>query len=77
MPARIGTYNSGQCKLDTNGNGVLDPGTDSSFFLGFPGATPVLGDWNGDGRTKAGVYSNGFWFLDYNGDYLWDGGVVD
>ena len=36
-----------------------------------------MGDWNGDGRTKIGVYSNGFWFLDYNGDYVWDGGIFD
>jgi hypothetical protein len=32
----------------------------------------VVGDWNSNGRTKIGVYSNGFWFLDYDGDYVWD-----
>ncbi len=34
--------------------------------------TPVVGDWNGDGKTKIGVYSGGFWFLDYDGDYAWN-----
>jgi len=32
------------------------------------GETPVLGDWNGDGRTKIGVYLRGFWALDFNGN---------
>jgi len=73
-PFKVGTFNSGTWALDRNGNGVLDSG--ESFFLGFPGATAVLGDWNGDGRTKAGVYSNGYWYLDYNGDGVWDGGNV-
>jgi hypothetical protein len=73
----IGTYNSGQWRMDTNGSGKFENTVDKSFFLGFPGATPFLGDWNGDGRTKAGVYSNGYWFLDYDGDGKWDGGVVD
>ena len=72
---KVGTYNGGAWALDRNGNGVLDSG--ESFYLGFPGATVVLGDWNGDGRTKAGVYSNGYWYLDYNGDGVWDGGVQD
>src|SRR5262249_2225458 len=26
-----------------------------------------LGDWNGDGRMKLGVYRNGLWFVDYAG----------
>jgi hypothetical protein len=76
MPRKIGTYNSGLWGLDLNGNGSLDSG-DQSFFLGFAGAIPLIGDWNGDGRTKAGVYSNGFWFLDYDGNGFWDGGVAD
>jgi hypothetical protein len=32
----------------------------------------VAGDWNGDGRLKVGVYRNGWWFIDYNGNLLWD-----
>jgi len=78
LPAtKVGTYNAGLWKLDVNGNGTFDSGTDRSFFLGWAGATIVTGDWNGDGRTKVGVYSNGYWFLDYDGNGVWDGGVKD
>jgi len=77
LPAqKIGTYNGGHWQLDVTGDGKLGSG-DKNFFLGFSGATPVLGDWNGDGRTKAGVYSNGYWYLDYDGNGVWDGGVND
>jgi hypothetical protein len=75
--SRVGTYNSGQWRLDVSGNGAFDPGSDRDFFLGWPGATRVIGDWNGDGRTKAGIYNEGFWFLDYDGNTVWDGGVND
>jgi len=49
----------------------------TSSGLGLAGTMPIVGDWNGDGRTKIGCISNGFWFLDYDGNYLWDGGVVN
>jgi hypothetical protein len=76
-PSRIGTYNTGQWRMDVSGNGTLETNGDREFFLGWAGATVVQGDWNGDGRAKAGVYSGGYWFLDYNGDGVWDGGVND
>lgn len=41
------------------------------------GDIPVLGDWNADGRTKIGIFRNGLWVLDLNGNgvpkYLGDG----
>ena len=78
QPIKIGTYNSGQWKLDFDGNGAFDPGVDKSFTWGWPVTTPVHGDWNGDGKQKAGLYYiNGLWYLDYNGDGVWDGGVND
>jgi hypothetical protein len=52
------------------------PPADGSFTLGIED-TPLTGDWNGDGRTKIGVYNQGFWFLDYDGSYTWDGGIAD
>jgi hypothetical protein len=73
----IGIYRSGQWQLDSNGTGSFESGVDKSFALGFPGAVQFVGDWNGDGRSKAGVYSNGYWFLDYDGNGVWDGGVND
>lgn len=30
-----------------------------------------------DGRTTTGVLNQGFWFLDYDGDYACDGGATD
>ena len=26
------------------------------------------GDWNGDGTTKIGIFRNGLWVLNYDGD---------
>jgi hypothetical protein len=42
--------------------------------FGGHGALPVAGDWNGDGKAELGVYLTGEWFLDLNGDGLWDQG---
>ena len=41
------------------------------------GEIAVIGDWNGDGRDKIGIYSDGYWVLDYNGNNAWDGSSVD
>src|SRR5450755_3341716 len=43
------------------------------------GAIPVVGDWNGDGRSKVGLYNpnSGFWYLDYNGNGVFEGGTID
>jgi len=35
-------------------------------FGGFPGDVPVVGDWNGDGRTKTAIVRHGQWTLDVN-----------
>jgi hypothetical protein len=42
--------------------------------FGRPDAIPVVGDWNGDGCTEIGVFVNGEWYLDVNGDGRWDQG---
>jgi len=34
----------------------------------------VAGDWNGDGTIKVGVFLNGLWFVDLNGNGVWDSG---
>jgi len=41
--------------------------------------TPVTGDWNGNGKTKIGVFRNSTqrWYLDYNGNGVWDGTPTD
>jgi hypothetical protein len=41
--------------------------------FGLLGDLPVMGDWNGDGRIRVGVYRKGDWYLDLNGNRKWDG----
>ncbi|MBI1356346.1 MAG: hypothetical protein GC160_18550 [Acidobacteria bacterium] len=77
LSQRPGVYLDGEWRLDVDGDAVFNPAVDKRIFLGFPGATPVVGDWNGDGRDDVGVYAGGFWFLDFDGDANWDGGVND
>ena len=78
---KVGIYRNGFWILDYNGNGVYDydgsAAKDKFYALG--GATsqgymPVVGDWNGDGKSKIGYYQNGFWLLDYNGDGTYNAG---
>ena len=78
----IGSFdpNSGRWYLD-NGNNrwdgcQVDTCIDS---FGQPGDLPVIGDWDGTGAVKIGVFrpSMGEWFLDLNGNGLWDGCQVD
>jgi len=71
--------------LDTNANNAYDQGIDKVTMFAGNGLTPlagdiaVAGDWNGNGITKIGLYrpSTGTWFLDYNGNGVFDGPVVD
>jgi PKD repeat protein len=49
-----------------------NPATDKVSSYGRKGDTRVFGDWNGDGKTKIGVYKDGAWYLDYNGNGAFD-----
>ena len=55
--------------LDYNQVVVLREGV-----FGRADAIPVVGDFNGDGISDIGVYLDGEWFLDLNGDGKWDEG---
>jgi hypothetical protein len=78
--AKIGVFNNGTWYLDLNGNGAWD-GTPTdrvnAFGTGMVGAFPVAGDWTGTGTDKIGVYVNGTWYLDLNGNGAWDGTPTD
>lgn len=71
--------------VDYNRNGKWDgvAGGDQKWILGKPGDQPVAGDWNGNGYTEMGTFrlnttdNRYYWSLDYNGNGLWDGKVID
>jgi hypothetical protein len=39
------------------------PDVEQFFFGGLPGDVPLVGDWNGDGRDKPGIFRAGKWLL--------------
>jgi hypothetical protein len=69
----LGIYYNGMWYLDTNRQWVFS-GEETSFLFGTTGDIPVVGDWNNDGTSDAGVFrpSNGYWYLDYNFDGVSD-----
>ena len=76
----VGIYRHGAWYLDYNGNGQWDGCDIDSCIPAFgelPGDIPVVGDWNGDGKTNIGFYRNGAWYLDKNGNGKWDGCAID
>ncbi|TWT77035.1 Serine-aspartate repeat-containing protein D precursor [Posidoniimonas polymericola] len=44
------------------------------FHFGEADGIPVVGDWNGDGIAEIGVFTDGYWRLDLNGNGVWDRG---
>jgi serine-aspartate repeat-containing protein C/D/E len=40
--------------------------------FGRRGSVPITGDFNGDGITDVGVFYHGQWFIDLNGNGIWD-----
>jgi len=78
-PSAVGSFRNGTWYLDTNNNHAWNFSTTSSqpndarFTLGMSGDLPVTGDWNGNGGTDIGVYRNGNFYLDANGNQHWDG----
>ena len=55
----------------------MGPGTDKAYNFGAAGWTSVVGDWNpAVTGTKIGVYKDGVWYLDWNGNGAWDQGLI-
>jgi hypothetical protein len=78
--SKIGIYRNGQWFLDINGNGKWDGcQVDRCLdgFGGLPGDIPVVGDWAGTRNSRIGFYRDGSWYLDYNGNGIWDGCETD
>jgi hypothetical protein len=80
-PASVGVFrpSDGYFYLDAYGNGRWDgcppDGTDQCLQIGLNGDIPLVGDWNGTGTGKVGLFrpSDGTFYLDYNGNGVWDG----
>jgi len=71
-------FRGGLWVIDANRNWQWDGSAgDRANSIGQAGDIAIVGDWNGDGRTKIGVFRNGLWLLDYNGNGVWDGPGVD
>jgi len=76
----IGVYDSSNWYWDTNNNQVLDdsflcPVCDAFMSnFGQPGDKPVMGAWTTNIRGAMGVFKDGAWWLDWNGNNQWDGG---
>ena len=62
-PGNLGVFSGVYWYLDMYDTGTFGVG-DGPFTFGFAGATPVVGDWDGSGKTELGVYNQGTWWLD-------------
>jgi hypothetical protein len=81
--SQIGLFrpSTGEWFLDRSSNSAWD-GCRRDLCIesfGSAGDLPVIGDWDGAGKSNIGVWrpSNGQWFLDNNGNGVWDGCSVD
>jgi hypothetical protein len=78
-PSRVAVWHSGIIYADADGNGSWSAGDKAiSWGAGLTTPIPVMGDWTGDGKVKAGMYdqTTGNWFLDINGDGVWSVGDI-
>jgi hypothetical protein len=70
---------TGEWFLNRNGNRTWNGCKKDTCISDFgeAGDLPVIGDWNGTGISKIGVFrpATGEWFLDANGNGKWDGGL--
>jgi hypothetical protein len=75
----LGLFNGGYFYLDTTGNGRWDRVAGGDTFRDFgiallrQTATPVVGDWDGNGTDDLGVHSDRYFYLDITGNGQWDG----
>jgi len=66
--------------LDYNGNGVWNGASiDKQYNFGITGDMPITGDWNNNGISEIGVFrpSTHLFYLDYNGNGVWNGASID
>ena len=62
--ANLGVFSAGYWYRDMNGDNQWTSADGNPVAFGPAGATPVVGDWDGSGKTELGYYLNGTWYLD-------------
>ena len=73
--ARITAVNAFMDNSMDQGRWLLDtPDGPREVIYGATDGLPVTGDWNGDGVTDLAVFREGQWYIDLNGDGIWDAG---
>lgn len=78
---KVGIYrpSTGEWFLDSNGNGSLDNADTYAKPSGAGVGVPVVGDWDGSGKTRLGLFVPGTsqWYFDKNASGTWDSCNVD
>jgi hypothetical protein len=67
------TGQSGVCTwyVNTTGTGFYSS-SDTQYSYGLAGDIPVVGNWNGTGRKRIGVFRSGLWILNVSGSNVYD-----
>ncbi len=57
---------------DELNEGTWTLGEDREGSLGLPSGIPLTGDFDGDGHDEIAIFRGGEWFIDLNGNGIWD-----
>lgn len=57
--------------VNSTGTGYYSS-ADAQYSYGLPGDIPVVGNWNGTGRKRIGVFRGGIWILNISGSNVYD-----
>lgn len=66
-----GVFRDGNWRFEPKGALFLPDASRTSMF-GQAGDIPVVGDWDGKGKLRIGVFRNGKWLMDMNSDQRWE-----
>jgi hypothetical protein len=74
-PATLRLYRGGSW-FENSALNHIGVGNTTALF-GLPGDLPVSSDWSNSGSNRIGIFRNGFWFVDFNGNGQWDNSPID
>ncbi|GAG35887.1 unnamed protein product, partial [marine sediment metagenome] len=75
MPPEPGEAAIGWRRMKRTATGKLRTDLiDHVFHFGTAGDRAITGDWNGDGKSTIGVFREGIWLLDVDGNGVWSDG---